>query len=281
MGLAQIDKKSWRRLAVLVSLLSGGCAGWLGWRISGELLLIVPAGILGGIIAGPLVALLGSVNLKFNDLRKKIGREHLSIREITNIRPLIDGPPLDYGHWAIDPYFAKVLTQLIYRYEPDQIVECGSGTSTVFMAKLLKQVNPRGEITALEHLAEYAQKTDQLLQDHTVEQKTEVLRTPLREWEVGGKLLSWYGVDPDCFPEDSIDLLVVDGPPHTTGENPRYAAAFVLEEYLSEKCVILLDDGDRYGEKKAARQWADLLNTELEYLGGPKGIYLLRRGVCT
>lgn len=279
MNLAQIGKKTWRKLAVSISLLSGGCAGWLAWGMSGgQWQLIVPAGILGGIITGPLVALLGSVNLKLNDLRTKIRREHVSLRELTNIRPLVDGPPLDYGHWAMDPYFGKILAQLIYQHEPDRIVECGSGTSTAFMAKLLKRVNPEGKITALEHLSEYAQKTDQLLQDHTVETGTEVLRTPLREWEVDGTSYAWYGVEPDRFSENSIDLLVVDGPPHTTGDNPRYAAALVLQECLSEECVIVLDDGKREEEEEAAKRWAEVLEADVEYKEGPKGTYILRRG---
>jgi len=282
MDLSQLDKENWRTIAGGSAVLAGGCASWLAWEMSGgQWLLIVPAGILGGIITGPLIALLGSVNLKLNDLRTKIRREHLSLRELTNIRPLADGPPLDYGHWAIDPYFGKILAQLIYRHEPEQIVECGSGTSTAFMAKLLKQVNPEGQITALEHLSEYAQKTEQLLQDHAVETGTEVLRTPLREWEIEGTSHPWYGVDPDRFPKSSIDLLVVDGPPHTTGDNPRYAAAFVLKECLSDECVIVLDDGKRKEEEQAAKRWAEVLEADLGYKGGPKGTYILRRTKAT
>jgi predicted O-methyltransferase YrrM len=262
-----------------MSILSGGCAGWLAWGMSGgQWLLAVPGSILGGMIIGPLIALLGSVNLKLNHLRKKIRREHLLLRELANIRPLVDGPPLDYGNWAMDPFLGKILAQLIYRHKPDSIVECGSGTSTVFMAKLLKQINPGGRLTALEHLREYAHETDRLLADHTVEEAAEVLRTPLEDWEVDGKRLSWYGVDPDRFPKNSIDLLVVDGPPHTTGEQPRHAAAFVLQEHLSENCIIVLDDGKREQEKQAAHQWADVLGAEVEYEDGPKGTYILRRG---
>jgi predicted O-methyltransferase YrrM len=243
----------------------------------GQWLLIVPGGILGGIIVGPLVALLGSVNLKLNHLREKIRRDHLLLREMTNIRPLVDGPPLDYGSWAIDPYLGKILAQLIHRHEPDHVLECGSGTSTVFMAKLLEKANPEGFLTALEHLPEYAQKTKKLLQDHSVETEADVLRAPLREWEVDDRSLSWYGVEIDHFPDRDIDLLVVDGPPHTTGAHPRYAAVFVLEELLSEECVIVLDDGDREEEQQAAERWAEVLEADIEYKGGTKGTYILRR----
>jgi predicted O-methyltransferase YrrM len=145
------------------------------------------------------------------------------------------------------------------------------------MAKLLKQINPEGKITALEHLPAYAQKTDQLLRDHAVDTEAEVLRTPLQEWEVEGKSRVWYDVDPERFPKDSIDFLVVDGPPHTTGDAPRYAAAFVLEECLSDNCIIVLDDGKRDEEKRTAKRWAEILEADIEYKEGTKGTYILRR----
>lgn len=235
------------------------------------------AAILGGMVVGPLVALLGSVNLKLNHLRGQIRRSHTSLQAMTNIRPLVGGPPLDYGDWAVDPFFGKVLAQLIHRHEPNHILECGSGTSTVFMAQLQTKVNDRGSVTALEHLEKYAKQSERLLQDHDLHDCAEVVFAPLRDWDVNGRTLPWYGVDPDRFEEQYIDMLIVDGPPQSTGERPRYAAAFVLEEFLSEDCVIVMDDGDRPAEREAAYEWAEMLNAHLEYVGGPKGTYVLQR----
>lgn len=238
---------------------------------------IVPGALFGGLLIGILVALLGSTTIKLNFLREQIRQDHTSLREMTNIRPLLDGPPLDYGNWAIDPFFGKVLAQLIHRHEPTHILECGSGTSTVFMARLQKRVCREGTVTALEHLDEYAQKSCQLVEDHGLSEMAEVVHAPLEECEVEGESLTWYGVDPRRFEENKIDMMVVDGPPHSTGPLARYPAVFILEPYLSDECMVVMDDADRDDEEKAAHRWAELLNADLEYLGGPKGTYVIRR----
>jgi predicted O-methyltransferase YrrM len=259
--------------------LAAVCAAWLSWELTGgHWRAVVAAAILGGMAVGPLVALLGSVNLKLNHLRGQIRRNHTSLRAMTNIRPLIGGPPLDYGDWAVDPFFGKVLAQLIHRHEPNHILECGSGTSTVFMARLQRKVSDHGSVTALEHLEKYATKSERLLQDHDLQNRAQIVFAPLREWNINGKTLPWYGVDTGRFRERPIDMLIVDGPPQSTGKWARYPAAFVLRELLSEECVIVMDDGDRSEERQTAREWAEMLDAHLEYVGGPKGTYILRCG---
>lgn len=278
MNLAQISKQTWRRLAGGLAVLAGGCAGWLAWILSGgQWSAACAAGVLGIITVGPLVVLTGSLNLKMNDLRGEIQRRYISLREMTNIRPLLDGPPLDYGNWAVDPHLGKVLAQLICRHEPDYILECGSGTSTVFMARVQHRFHPDGTVTALEHLPEYAEESRRLLEDHGLGEQANVILAPLEEWNIQGKQQPWYGVNRDRFTEQSIDMMVVDGPPETTGPMARFPAAVALKPYLSKKCVIVLDDGDRSDEKKTAQQWAEMLDADLEYAGGPKGTYILRR----
>jgi len=277
MNLAQFNKKAWQLITFTTSVLAVACAGWITWNVCGSNWSTVMSGaLLGGLIVGPLMVLLGSVNLKLNYLRGQIKWGHTSLREMTNIRPLLDGPPLNYGKWAIDPFLGKVLAQQIYRHKPAHILECGSGNSTVLMAQLLQNTEGNGNVTALEHLSEYAEKSEQLLVDHDMQNGAEVVYAPLSEWTVDGKELLWYGIEPSRFSEQRIDMLVVDGPPASTGPLARYPAVFVLQEYLAEDCVIIMDDGDRPDEERAAHRWAEVLGADIEYMGGPKGTYILR-----
>jgi predicted O-methyltransferase YrrM len=189
---------------------------------------------------------------------------------------LLDGLPLDYGDWAADPYFLKVLVQLIHRHKPKNILECGSGTSTVLVSQTQGQVSPSGSVTALEHLPEFAEKSRWLVKEHGLQKQATIVEAPLQEWTVDGKQVSWYGIELARFGNQKIDMLIVDGPPNSTGPAARYPAAFVLQEYLANDCVIIMDDGDRPNEEYAAHQWADLLGAEIEYMGGPNGTYVLR-----
>ncbi len=285
MNLAQLDKKAWQQIAVLFAIIGGFSAGWVSWSLSGggwgE---VFPAGLLGVIIVGALIVLVGSVNLKLNHLNQELNglkgdmqQGHLSLREMTNIRPLLEGPPLDFSNWAVDPHFGKILAQLINRYQPGHIVECGSGTSTVLAAQLQRRETPRGKVTALEHLSKYAEKSRQLLEDHGLTEQAEVVLAPLRDWDIGEHELPWYDVDLDRFSGETIDMMIVDGPPGSTGPLARYPAVFVLKPYLSENCVIVMDDGNRPDEERAAQRWAELLEADLEYVDGPKGTFILRR----
>jgi hypothetical protein len=278
MNLSQFHKETWQGMAIGLAILTAGCTGWLSWVVSGgRWIAAVPGGILGAVIVGPLIVLLGSVNVKLNFLRGQIRRSHIALREMTNIRPLLNGPPLDYGNWAIDPFFGKVLAQLVHRHQPTHILECGSGTSTVFMAQLQKRVCEGGTVTALEHLDKYAQKSRQIIEEHDLTDTATVVHAPLEECQVDGKTLTWYRVNTERFEGREIEMMVVDGPPQSTGPLARYPAAFVMKPCLADDCVIVMDDGDRDDEQKAARRWADLLGAKLEYTGGPKGAYVLRR----
>lgn len=272
-GRIVFSRTTWRILSIVAAITGGVCSGTVFGTLSdGHLAAILPAAILGGLITGVLVGLLGFLHIKLNEAVD--GR--ISLQEMTNIRPLIDGPPLDFGKFAIDPHLGKVLAQIIYRHNPDYVVECGSGTSTVFVAKLLKKLNPRGYITALEHLDEYAEETKRLIQDHSCTSHAEVRAVPLTGCEPGGKDQVWYGVSPNDFRDQDIDLLLVDGPPSTVCSMARYPAVPLLRSRLGDNCIIVMDDGDRPEDEEIARRWAENEGADLKYVGGPRGIYVLR-----
>jgi hypothetical protein len=126
-------------------------------------------------------------------------------------------------------------------------------------------------------LGGYASKTRDLLENHGCGGGTEVVNAPLRSWSIGGDQVQWYDVDLDRFPEGSIDLLVVDGPPSEQNSRARYPAVPILKSYLSQECLIVMDDTNRPGERSIAREWAEILNAEIEDVGGPKGTCILRR----
>jgi predicted O-methyltransferase YrrM len=277
MNLAQFDKKDWVYLSASITVISAGSGAWIAWDLSGgNWVTAGSGGLLASLIVGPLLALLGSVNTKLNFLRRRGKENHLSLREMINIRPLLDGPPLDYDHWAMDPYLGKVLAQTIARHRPTTIVECGSGTSTVFMAYLLQQYGVSGRVTALDHLDQYASRSRQLIKEHECTEYAQVVTAPLESLDVNGDKQPWYGVDFEQFAPQSIDLLLVDGPPANTGPQARYPAVPLLQPYLAEDCLIIMDDGKRASERQTAHQWTELLDADLERAGGPKGTFVIR-----
>ena len=197
-------------------------------------------------------------------------------RGLVQVRPLSGRLPLPLGDVAIDARFAALLVDTIRRLRPRLTVECGSGSSTVLGAACLRELGA-GRIVSLEHHAEYAEHTRSLLREHGLEEWAEVVTAPLREWEVNGGKMPWYGADPEQFAYPGIDLLVVDGPPRTIGPSARYPAMPLLRPYLSPDCVLLLDDGNRSDECAVALRWAAELPATAKHDPSGKGAWLLHR----
>jgi hypothetical protein len=133
---------------------------------------------------------------------------------------------------------------------------------------------------SLDHEDEYARKTRRLLQSSfspAEREATQVVHTPLKEYDLDGDTYRWYDIPDDLFEANSIDLLVVDGPPEHLNAQARFPAVPVLEPYLSESCVILMDDGNRSDERAIARHWAETLDASIQHIPNNKGAWVLHR----
>jgi len=277
MNLAQLSKRDWQRITIAAAVFGGGVAGALIWfGGNGHLGLASLGGLLGVLIVGLLVLLVGSMNLKINHLVRRVNETEATLQEMINIRPLLDGPPLDYGGWAMDSHLGKTLAQAIARHEPQCVLECGSGTSTVFIAQCMKREKTGGRIIALEHLERFAEKTRQMLREHEVEEYGKVVTAPLEQREVDGKKQPWYGVDLRRLEDvPPINLLVVDGPPQDTSTRARFPALPLLHEHISDECIVILDDGDRKEEAEIAQEWTRTFDMKDTYIPGGKGTWVL------
>lgn len=162
-------------------------------------------------------------------------------------RPLL--PPS--GHFAMDPRALAHLADIVERERPRTVLECGSGTSTIYLGHLL--ANPGSRIVSIDHLEEYAQATRVHVTRHCLESVVEVRHVPLAPVP-HAPTASWYDVE--GFADlDEIDLLVVDGPPASTGEEARRYALELLRERLRSGAVVVLDDATREDERHIVERW--------------------------
>lgn len=166
----------------------------------------------------------------------------------------VAGPLPDVGGWALDPTGLMWLVDEVERRRPEHVVECGSGTSTFWIAMALRQ-NGRGRIISLEHQGKFADRTRSLLERHGLSEVAEVRHAPLVATQTPRGTFRWYDVDPEGI--GAIDLLVVDGPPGTTGPLARYPALPTLHRALTPGAYILVDDMHRDSEKKAVKHWLE------------------------
>lgn len=167
----------------------------------------------------------------------------------------LDGPVPLLAGWALSARGVLNVVDLVERDRTHLVVECGSGTSTVFIAAALDRLGSGGRVVALEHLPEYAERTKRLLEANGLSDHAEVRVAPLDEVDVDGEACTWYSTDAieDLY---AIDLLLVDGPPEAVGEQARYPALPILLPRLRPGATVILDDARRDDEHAVLERWS-------------------------
>lgn len=194
-------------------------------------------------------------------------------QKLVQIRSVMGSIPLPVGGWAMDAELGSLIVQTIHDRRPRLIVECGSGTSTVLTASVLREIGA-GKIISLEHDAEYAEKTRRYLRERGLDAWAEVIIAPLVMRDVDGEERRWYDVDVAARIPGMIDMLVIDGPPRRSSTLARYPAVPLLRDRLAPGCVIILDDGNRPDERTIARLWAGLIGGKTHHAPDGKGAWV-------
>jgi hypothetical protein len=182
-------------------------------------------------------------------------------------------PGTFFGGRAIAPDLGRLLVEEFVR-EPKLVVECGSGSSTILIAAMLK-ARTGGRILAVEHDPRWADAVRSRLAAGGLEEHAEVVDAPLVAQRFGVHEVVWYQAAAlaDRVPVP-IDLLLVDGPP-STGSRARWPALEVFGRHLSSDATILLDDGRRRSERVTAFRWARDHNLDLYWIDTTKGTWKL------
>lgn len=172
--------------------------------------------------------------------------------------------------WPISPDFALYLIELIDSNDYDLILEFGSGTSTVLIAKALARIGrqrngkPATSQVAFEHLQQYHAQTLANLKQSELADAVQLVLAPLQPYQApNGKTYSYYSCHTslkELAQQMSAAglrvLIVVDGPPAATGQHARYPAVpAILAHLKSARIDVLLDDYIRDDEKEIAQLW--------------------------
>lgn len=181
----------------------------------------------------------------------------------------------DTHDWPISPDFGVLLINLVEQNGYQGIIEFGSGTSTLILAKALGRVAQREStlpvpLLSFDHLKEYRDKTQGLINQAGFAAHTNIVLAPLVEWlDGGGDQFAYYACDEALqafqkqLPHEECRLLViVDGPPATTCKHARYPALPKVLETLGRNHSVdfLLDDYLRSEEQEVVARWLEVLS---------------------
>jgi hypothetical protein len=254
------------------------------WRRARRIIVAVAvvALVLALLVNGPIgaalfgAALVSLILLQSTQLHRAVLEWQRQQYALMQIRPLFGELPLDLSGWAADPILVHNAVRLIVEARPRLVLECGSGSSTIAIARCLKALGG-GRIVSLDPDPVYAGRTNHLIRLYSLEREAEVVTAPLVPRSIGSESRLWYDPAYEALLEQKIDLLLVDGPPGATGPRARYPAVPLLKQHLAKECWILMDDGDRSDERAIAHAWSEELGAKLIYLEGGRGGWLLHR----
>ncbi len=192
----------------------------------------------------------------------------------------IKGPLPPLRGWPVSPDFLLLLQSWILEKKPSIVVELGCGATTIVIADALRQ-NGTGLLYSFEHVPMYANEIKRKL-------KREFL-TPWVDFRVGG-LVEWNQSEESFFKGEgggcwysgnladieSIDLLIVDGPPKAVCSHSRFPALPVFIDRFSDSFEVWMDDANRKDEKEICEQWAKMYGLKVESYPLEKGLSVLR-----
>lgn len=177
--------------------------------------------------------------------------------------------------WAISPDLGLILAQLIKENYPINIMELGSGSSTIIIGYSLKQ-NKFGKLFCLENDHNFFLKTTHLIEYHNLGDYVEIIFAPLKKSKLNGLEIEWY--DLDKIPKNiKINFLFIDGP---TGDTflSRYPAIPILNSILEENSLIVLDDANRKEEETVINLYkSEYPKYSFEKLEVEKGAILIKK----
>ena len=228
-------------------------------------------------------------NASFHDLNAAIAgvrRDVALVRaEIEETRALVAlqeprfSIPLPWSAWALPPRGLLEVLKTIQQFEAPVVVDCGSGVSTLHMARAVREIG-RGRVIALEQDADWAEYIRRMLARNGLDQWATIVVAPLEPVQLLDRQTSWYALSAGALPSDArIDVVVVDGPRGTEGELTRLGALPRLWDKLSNRAVVFLDDTNRPDEAMICKLWRENFAVDEVSLGSEHGMSRFTRRV--
>ncbi len=202
------------------------------------------------------------INQDFNELRSHVvtstSEGVAQVEALLQLLPRVDTNVRRFpatGGWAMRPDGVLLLSDLIQRHKPVNVVEIGSGSSTVWIAHFVSQYE--GQILSLDHSDHYAEQTRSMLNEFGLTGTAKVQLAELQSTDIGGSQYQWYSTDCLQKLQPSVDMVIVDGPPRSTGKDARYPAIPLLTEFLADGAIIVMDDFQRKDEQHIVSMWME------------------------
>lgn len=184
---------------------------------------------------------------------------------------------------ALRPSALVTILNEIVINNKNNIVECGGGISTIFIARMLRQIGT-GHLFTLEHDNNWKNTIRAMLKNEGLLQYVTIIYAPLVKNNFTLYNNDWYDTSKVelVLLDRNIDLLIVDGPPAYKQElqYARYPAVPFFKQYFTDNFTVVLDDINRKGEKAIIKLWEDDLDITFKLVKNKGNIAIGKSGSC-
>ncbi|MEL4455026.1 class I SAM-dependent methyltransferase [Lutimonas vermicola] len=205
-----------------------------------------------------------------NMLRDSKKNQFLELLKLDDSIASIELSKINLGFFPKSSYSLSPTTLLhvineIIINDRSQILEIGSGISTLYLAKVIKDNNLDSTLLSLDEDEKWQQVIKENLKkiecEHLVTFKTASLKEGNYGYWYDDKIVSEFL----CRKNYQFDLVLVDAPSTTVDKTARDGAIPFLtnNNLLSEEYVIFLDDTFREKEYKISLSWQERLQCKL------------------
>lgn len=165
---------------------------------------------------------------------------------------------LPHTGMSLKPYALSFLLNEIIINNRKDIIEFGSGISTIYMARLAALNKKELNILSVDDDNNWINKLNEILVEENLTNYVQLIYAPLK---YNATNLEWYDkniLDNYCR-EQKFDLVLVDGPKaYLEGKDQiRYGALPYVYDKLNNDFIIILDDANRGGERLIMDKWKD------------------------
>ena len=177
---------------------------------------------------------------------------------------------IPFTGWSMSPITILHCLNIISLNKPENIIEFGSGATTVYIAKLIKILGYEINFISVESDLNWKDKIDRQLQALDLLEYVKTVYAPLSE--ISSHLThkeqkTWYDVNllRKVIKDFSFDFVIIDGPFGGSTPYARYSAVPFLKNNTSQNTIWLLDDTRRPEEKEIARVWKSELALNISH----------------
>lgn len=179
-----------------------------------------------------------------------IVRDAAAIRqEALRLRPDIFDPVFSISEESL-----HVLVALLAKFRPRNVLELGSGLSTLVIGRLRNALGI-AKFVSVDHWGAWQRRVADIVGNRSC---VEFVHLPIAPTSLGGLSGSFYeGILEQCAARAPFDAVFIDGPRELggTGECNRAMAGSVFQRLLRPGALIVLDDALRETEQQAAALW--------------------------